>query len=183
MPIKLDDERTAYPAVKFNKEGDKVQIAVVRIETLPLTAYGSNDPILGKDGQPRKQTRITGVVMKGSATIKDGETPRTVKEGELVSLYMKGLSRFEFFNAKKKLDGDFTVGDLLIWMFTGTAPGQAPGTTKKLYSVLVKKGTDAKLIETCESHYHSLLGQSATEEEPTHAAAPATDEYDPFADE
>jgi hypothetical protein len=196
MPIKLDDERTAYPAVKFNNVNDTVKIAIVRLESIPLTNYGSNDPIVGKDGKPRQQSRVTGMVVSGNATIKDGDTMRQVKEGELVSLYMKGVSRFALYEAKKKLDGGLQVGDILEWTFTGTQPGQVPGTTKKVYTVALRHPSENKADRTaeCERLYNAITGAANhhassddddDDPKPTAkvsvGAAPSTlDAYDPF---
>lgn len=182
MPIKLDDERTVFPASKFNAVGDHISIAVIRVETLPLTAYGTSAPIMGANGQPRTQSRVTGMVISSTCTIKDGDNHRPAVEGELVSLYIKGLSRWEFFEAKKKIDGGLQVGDVLRWTYTGDKPGQAPGTTKKVYTVDLKHPSEGKIdrTERCEELYRQLTSQPVGGEQ----VPPPTDEdYDEFADE
>lgn len=173
MSIKLDEERTVFPAVKFNAKGDYVDVAVIRIETIPLKAYGSGAPIIGSDGQPRSQTRLTGLVVGGPALIKDGDALRPVQANELVSLYLKGLSRYEFFQAKKKLDGGMLVGDFMRWKYTDDAPGQAPGTTKKVYTINIKHpdAKDAERTAECEKHYNAIMG----------AGTPAA--YEPYEDQ
>ena len=182
MAIQLDEERTNYPAIKFENPGDYINVACIRIETLPLLAYGTEQPVMGKDGKPRSQTRLTGIVTGGNGQIKDGEALRPAAKGDIVSLYIKGLSRWEFFQAKTKLaPAKFEVGDLLQWRYTGTQPGQVTGTTKKVYTITLgkPKPADAARTAECEAHYMRLIGEALA---PTHEATPHDpDSYDPFA--
>lgn len=173
MPISLENESTNYPGIKFETKGEFVEVACCRIETIPMTAMGTNDYIVGKDGKTRTQDRITGIVIVGTAKIKDGEAMREVNAGDMVSLYIKGLSRWEFFEAKKAQKPDrFEVGDHLTWTFTGTKPGQVAGTTKKLYTVVLGKPEDPDMTTRCEAEYHRLTG-----------AVAASAETDPFAED
>lgn len=166
MGISLDTEKTSYPAIKFENKGDFVQIACIRVETIPMTVMGTQDPIIGKDGKARVQSRITGFVVDSKAKIKDADEMVIPAPGTIVSLYIKGLSRWEFFQAKTKMKPDtFEVGDLLTWRFTGTQPGQVAGTTKKLYTVEMGKPEDPDMLAACEDMYHKLTGMPASGEE------------------
>lgn len=192
MPIALDSIRTIYPAIKFQQEGEYVEVAVVRVETIPLLKFGTEIQETTADGKPREQTRLTGLVIGGSASIKKDEPqaggPVMVAPpiGELVSLYLKGMSRWEFFQAKKTLEPKgFEVGDVLRWTYTGTIPGKNPGTTKKTYTVTLSKSAtrDAGRTEACEAHYTRLVAADAAdtgEYDPTHD--PNSPDCDQFGD-
>lgn len=187
MPIKLDEERTVYPANKFNQIGDHITVAVIRTETLPLIPYGSTEPLKGKDGKPRTQNRVTGLVIDSTCTIKGGDSPRPAVPGEIVSLYIKGLSRWVFVEAKKALDGGLQVGDVLRWTYTGDKPGQAAGTIKKVYTIEIKHPSEknAERTKRCEDLWHEMTAAPPSPYEGDHEACPASggDEYDPFEDE
>lgn len=178
MGISLDNERTTYPAIKFDKIKDTVTVACVRVETIPMTIMGTDTPMLGKDNKPRTQSRITGFVVSATAKIKDGDDLMIPQPGTLVSLYVKGLSRWEFFQAKKTLAPDtFEVGDLLTWTFTGTQPGQVAGTTKKIYTMVLGKPEDPDLLAACEGLYHKLTGLSAVAGDEPPLYEPSDDEF------
>jgi hypothetical protein len=183
MPIKLEEDRILTPSVKFQSIGQFAMIAVAYVDTLPVRAFGETEQKINSTGKPVEQTRIRGIVVKGDAVLNKDESHVTIQKGDVVALYLKGQSRFAYFEAKKKLGRALECGDLVYWKWAGEEKGNKP-SPMKVFEIQVKSHDDPKRVEECEALYHRINGTSDEDDaSEQHSQSSASNgDYDPFLD-
>lgn len=180
MGIQLGTSRTSTPSVKLRSIGDKVVVAVVNVTEVPWIEYGTNQPKVGKDGKPRTQDRLVGLVVSGNGVVADGEGEREVRPGELVALYMAGHNRWEFIDGKNRLGRPLTVGDVMQWKYDRDEKGMS-ANAKKVRTCAIRPASDkeADQVARCEQ-LHMQLRSETSGQTAAPAAASAGFDDEPF---
>lgn len=181
MGIQLGTARTITPSVKFRNIGDKVVIGVVDMAEVPWLEYGTQTPKIGKDGKPRTQVRLTGIVVSGNAAISDTDGDREVKPGEVVSIFCAAHNRWEFIEATKRLGRPLNVGDVMQVRYDRDEKGLSVNAKKvRTVSIRAAKADEADLVRHCEEQYR-IQRDGATAATPAQTTAGSSDEFDePF---
>lgn len=176
MAIQLGSSRPSTPSVKLRSIGDKVVVAIVDVAEVPWLEYGTNSPKIGKDGKPRTQERITGLVVSGNGTVTEGDTDREVRPGELVAIYVSAHNRWEFIEAKMKLGRPLHVGDVMQWRYDRDEKGLS-ANPKKVRTCALRPASDAEAdqVARCEQAHRQLRSDSAPAPTPAQAA-----DHEPF---
>lgn len=168
MGIPLEQEKDVAPGVKFQKTGQWVEIAMVSLERIPWTEFGTERPKLGKDGRPRQQERIMGFAVGGTALVGARGEESSVTHGRLVAVYLKGSAWWDALQARdefRKVHGRLEVGDLVHMELKGTVPSQVPGgSPRKVYAFSYTKSTDDMQKHLCEQR-HAEMRESSREDE------------------
>ena len=159
MPIQLDTPMV--PSVKLTKIGQVLVGHVCHVSIEPLREFGSMKVRLTDDGRERTQEKVTLLVNKGTAQIKDGESLRTIKTGEEVVLWLSGQRRWSWIEAKRKAGG-LQVGDLVRVVYAKDEEGK--GTQpRKIWAIEIKRpeGDAIEVVELCEKVYNRIKATPA----------------------
>lgn len=183
MPIRLEEERTRIPSVKFRRLGEQLRYMVVKVDQEVVTEFQSKTPVLKADGSPRKQLVVTAMVLDGTtAHIKDGDSTRPAVPGELIRRRYKGRAWGTVIEARKPL-GAYEVGDVHLEEFVSADidAGQGRYRTLTTDEEIVNARSDGKvvmpthtvkarrakpeewaLVAQAEEHYHALVAAART---------------------
>lgn len=180
MGIELESARTGTPGVRLTAIGDSVVVAVVDVRQVPWTEFGTGEPKIGKDGKPRTQDRVVGLVVKGNAVINDGGTERAVAAGDIVAIYLAGHNRWEFIEAKNKLPRPLNVGDVMQWRYDRDEKSQY-GNPKKVKTCTIRpaKADEGEQVKRCEELHHRLRNEGIALDTPKQSTV-ADDDLEPF---
>lgn len=134
MPIPLN-QNNSRPSVKLPTIGAGVEVCIIGMRQIAWTEFGTDRPKVGTNGQPRKQLRLTGIVVsqQGAMTGPQGQE-RPVAIGETVDLYLHGHQWGSFIEAEKALNTaglQMQVGDVLLQHYTHNEPSSQAGANDK----------------------------------------------------
>jgi hypothetical protein len=181
MPIELGTARTGMPGVRLAAIGDSVVVAVVDVRQVPWTEFGTGEPKIGKDGKPRTQDKVVGLVIKGNGVITDNGTERAVAAGDIVAIYLAGHNRWEFIEAKNKLPRPLNVGDVMQWKYDRDEKSQYASNPKKVKTCVIRpaKPDEADQVRRCEELHHQLRTEGIALDAPKPTST-ADDDLEPF---
>lgn len=131
MPIPLNSNVDTRPSAKLTTVGCGIELAMIGSRRVPWTEYGTGATKYGVNGQPRKQLRITGIVVGHTgATVGSNENARPAQVGEVLDVYLNGGNWGSYIEAEKAFKASGTtpqVGDILQWWYAGDVPSKQPG--------------------------------------------------------
>lgn len=194
MPIPLDSYRESFPSVKFVNVGDEFRFQLAHKTVQVQKDFSTGLPKKKEDGSDRKQLRLIGISITGTATVKSGKgdeaKENAVTLGQKVAVYVTAHRWGAFIDAQKKLGKPLETGDVVSIKFTGTAKATRAGAQdKKLWAFAIKKPTtddELAMCAECDALFREIEAQNAEHEEDDEsddAAAVPIDDYDPFAEE
>ena len=155
MPIQLDTPMA--PSVRFTKIGQVLVSHVCHVSVEPLREFGSTKIKMTDDGRERSQDKVTLLVQKGTAQLKEGEGLRAVKTGEEVVLWFQGQRRWSWIEAKRKAGG-LQVGDVMRIVYAKDEEGKG-AQPRKIWAVEIRRpkdGEETEIVELCEKVYHRI---------------------------
>lgn len=180
MPIPLEPDTRS--SIKLPTIGSGIEVAIVGKRTVPWTEFGTGQTKVGRDGRPRKQLRITGIVLSHrGANAGSQEAPREPQVGEPVDIYLHGHLWGSYIDATKNFKtAGFKpeVGDVMLWLYERDEPSQQ-GQPKRVRTCTLRKRRPGEewAGTQCEQLYYSLGFDRPDVETDT---TPDTDDDGPF---
>src|SRR5678815_442329 len=102
MPIPLSP--STRPSIKLPQIGAWCEMAIIGTRRVPWNEYQTGAAKLGRNGQPRKQLRITGILINHSgANTGTAEAPQMPQPHEVIDLYAHGHQWGAWIDAEKAL--------------------------------------------------------------------------------
>lgn len=184
MPI-LDAPKPRTPSLKLGELGNSAVFALVDIDTVPLTIYGTRDVEIGQDGRPRTQDVLYGIIQSADgATITDDGEERAPEPGELVAVWCAKGTRGLWVDAKMKYGAAINTGDLVRWVYERTEKATKAGHNDRIirsFSIKAPTPAQADVVAACEAAYaarqqHTQLSEPAAAPPYVGAGAPADEE-------
>jgi hypothetical protein len=182
------------PSVKLRNVGDHVDIAIFDLALdLPRKIYNRDQPMIGPNGKPKTQHKITGVIVGGTGVINEDDEDRPLEPGEVAAIYVAGRDKWDpdldkgrakgaaksWSEALNDLDGGLQVGDVVRWKFEAEVPGKGNEPRKvRTYKLRHPKPDEGDLRDRCEE----LHRQETATTVPTGASGPVWDDEEPFLD-
>jgi hypothetical protein len=119
--------------------------------------------MIGKDGQPRQQLVLTGIVVsaQGAVTGPQGQK-RPVGIGEMVDTYLHGHAWGAYIEAEKaaRTAGiEPQVGDVVLVHWTHTEPSSQPGAQdKRVKNIVIRRARpdEQHWVQQAEAAYYGL---------------------------
>lgn len=181
MPISLETSTPRTPSAKLLNIGDHVVVAVVDVTQVPWLEYGTQEPKIGKDGKPRTQDVVTGLVISGNAVIKDGDEDRQAQPDELVTIYLAGHNRWEWIEAKRRLPRPLSVGDVMRWKYDRDEKSQVAANPRKVRTVALRPANpdETARVTKCEQLHQQLRSKQIvidTDPTPAHGVKVSADD-------
>ena len=160
MPIPLETQRQIIPTVKLMAIKQQVIAHIVDMRVMPMTEFGTGAPKLRPDGKQATQDKVTLLVIKGTAMIKDAasEEMRQVQPVEPVVIWFQGHRRWDWVQAKKAYGAPINCGDVLRVTYIGDEQGKG-SMPKKIWAVDLRAADPVKEIggiAASEALYHQL---------------------------
>lgn len=131
MPIPLNNSIDTRPSAKLPTIGSGIELCMIGSRQVPWTEYGTGQPRIGQNGKPRKQLRITGIVVSHSGAMSGPMgNDRPVEVGEVMDVYLSGGNWGSYIDGEKAFRTagmSPQVGDILLWVYRGDVPSRQPG--------------------------------------------------------
>ena len=160
MGTPLNTKAPTLPSLKLRNVGDHADCMIVDIEPVPRYKYRTEAQIaagvplevmLGRNGKPQTQDKVTVMVIGGKGVIADNGTDRPPGEAEVATIFFGGRDRWDpdldktrdgdvgrSFSAAQDHVGGLQVGDVMRWKFEREVPGQG-AEPRKVRTVLLRR--------------------------------------------
>lgn len=156
MPIPLTQQ--SRPNAKMPYPGMGVEMALIGTRRRPWMEFGTQTAKIGKDGQPRQQLVVTGIVTNANAVCGPQGQERPVQPGEVVDVYLHGHAWGSWIEAERAHSG-LQVGDIVRIVYTHDEPSSQPGANpRKVRQIAFRRAEqhEAGLVAQAEAAYYSL---------------------------
>jgi hypothetical protein len=210
MPIQAHTKEASaetYPSLKFPEVGNRAMYRLAHAAVVEKTVFGSDPPRVDTwdDGNPKKQLKITGILMSSgfkSKELDDGSWgAEPIEAGTVIVEYIDGHNRYtddehrqSWGQAEDLYGGAPMIGDVVQRRRDADEPGKGamPRRCHWFNFVAADRVNDAAEIKQAEALYHQIeqTPQAATgspapvQQAPAPvtvpAAAPGLDEEEPF---
>jgi hypothetical protein len=144
--ITIGKTQQSAPYVKFRRVGEYIDVALCKVDELPLTALGSEIQIV-ENGKPRWQDVVTVLVIRGDACAVAAGEDVTLNAGDVVSIWISRNRRWEFIAAQRKLGRRLKVGDVMRVTYVGDKAGQF-ATPMKEWSFQIREAKPEESAQT-----------------------------------
>lgn len=175
MPIELQGQTSSTRSVFFGSPSEYVEGAVVGLASYEMKDFQTGEIMVSKKtGKPRMQDRVLLLVTDAADSLMAGPkgSREPVAVGDVVAVYVKGMHRFAYYEAKKA-HGAVNVGDIQRHTFTDEED-TGKGNPRKNLSVTMARCEDAELLAAAEGEYTDRL--SSTELQSADSAVYADEE-------
>lgn len=191
MAITLGTRTASTPSAKLRTIGDSFIGAVIDEEQVQRTEYGTNEPMLGRDGKPKTQDMVTVMVIDpGTAVTTEDGADRGLQVGEVVRIFFASFGRWDpdldktrepnqpkSWSGAKEDRGQLSVGDVLKWQYERDQPGANPANPRKVRTVQLRapRPDEAPQTAKCEALHrekHSIAIGSSAPAKPTYDEEP-----------
>lgn len=174
MPITLDKD-TSAPSIKLREVGQYVDFHLVRLDWQDELEFGTERPKLNRDGKPRRQLRITGMAIGGTAKVWVDQADLDIQAGEAVVLYVTGGRLGGYIEAKKQAK-TVDVGDVFRVKFDREDPSKS-GNPLKVWTFQIRKPRPEELPKVAEAEARYLALEQSERIEVDRAEPEAPSDY------
>lgn len=158
------------PSAKVPNNGNTLTFAVVDVNpNVPMSEYGTGNPVLNRFGQQKMQTALTVLVVAADgATIGNTDDAKPAQPGDVATIYIEGYAKWDPDQDKlggahvswgKAVDlaGGLEVGMVGQYKHLGELPskGSFPRVNRK-FALRKAKPEEAAQVQRCEELHREL---------------------------